>query len=277
MQPLQRPTKVSQILDRIGLRVLILALCFIWFYMLWGRPLQAIFAGLALTLLWNQVIVYGEKRTLAAREQALRRKIGGQLAVDSLMFQSALSAASNAATWISHAVPLDSFEQMKDGVLANSEGKRVYIECMRKHPGSKASRDDVLSAVRNGKAHNAEVVVLCATCSFAPDAIGYSDELTPRTRLLGRDGLIRLAGVSAPATNEQLQELGVQTRGKRFDIAAWKARILQPGKARRYLAYGLGMFLMLILTRQWIFAIPAAVCLALFIFSRRHKIGPLVL
>jgi len=245
--------------------------------MLWGKPIQAAAAGVALGLLWNQVIVYGEKRTLSTREQSLRRKIGGQLAVDSLSFQSAVSAASNAATWISHAVPLNDFEQTKDGVLADSEGKRVYIECLRKHPSSKASRDDVLSAVRNGKAHAADVVVLCSTCSFAPDAIAYSDELTPRTHLLGRNGLIRLAGVSAPATNEQLHELGARTRVKRFDVAAWKSRILQPGKAKRYCAYGLGMLLLLIITRQWVFLIPSIACIALFIFSRRHKTGPLVL
>ena len=277
MQPLQRPTKVSQTTDRIGLRVLILALCFLWFFALWGKLVQAVAAGFALTLLWNQVIVYGEKRTLAAREQSLRRKIGGQLAVDSLTFQSAQEAAANAAAWIANAVPLDDIELVKDGVLADSEGKRVYIECLRKHPASKASRDDVLSAARNGKSHDAEVVVLCSTCSFAPDAVAYSEELSPRSRLLGRDGLIRLAGVAAPATNEQLQELGARTRGKRFDIEAWKSRILQPGKARRYGAYGLGMFALLLTTRQWVYAIPAVACLALFVFSRRHRTGPLVL
>jgi len=273
MQPLERPTRMSGHIDRVGLRVIILALCFAWFYLLWGKPLQAAFAGVALALLWYQAIRYGEQRTLAARETSLRRKIGGQLAVDSLVFQTAYSAASNAANWIAGTLELEDFEQAGDGVLARSGEKRVYIECLQKHPSSKASRDDVLGAAREASALAADVCVLCSTCPFAPEAVTLAEDLNLRTRLVGRDGLITLAGTSAPATNEQLQELGRRERGNRFNINIWKDRVLQPNKARRYGLYGLGMLALLVVTRQWVYAIPAVVCLLLFYASRRRRSG----
>ncbi|MDR1569379.1 MAG: restriction endonuclease [Oscillospiraceae bacterium] len=277
MQPLERPTQISGRIDRVGLRALIFALCFAWFYLLWGKAIQAACAGAALAILWYQAIRYGEQRTLAARETSLRRKIGGQLAVDSLIFQTASNAASNAANWIAHSLPLTDFKQSGDGVIARLGERRVYIECVRKHPSSRVGRDDVLGAVREARALSVDTCVICATCAFAAEAVSLAEDLQPRTRLLGKDALIVLAGAAAPATNEQLQELGRRERGRRFNASAWKARLLQPGKARRYGAYGLGMLVMLVVTRQWVYSIPSVVCLLLFYISRRHKVGSLEL
>jgi len=274
MQPLERPTPLAGKLDYIGLRLLIFALCFTWFYLLWSRLLPALASGGALALLWCLLIHLGQKRTLAAREISLRRKVGGQLAVDSLVLQNAQSAAANVTTWLSNHLPLEMFEQVADGVLARSDEKRVYVTCLRKHPSSHAERDDVLHAVRAARTYSAEVCVVCATCAFDSDAVLLAEDLQPRTRLLGREGLMRMAGVVTPVTNEQLQELGKLQRTHRFDSAQWKARLIQPGKAKRYGAYGLGMLVMLVLTRQWAYLIPSIACLLLFFFSRRRKEKP---
>ncbi|GHU66343.1 hypothetical protein FACS1894184_04090 [Clostridia bacterium] len=273
MQPLDRPTPLSGRIDRIGLRALIIALSVGWFYLLWARPWPAVAAGAALAALWMMAIRLGEKRTLAARETSLRRRIGGQLAVDSLMLQTEVSAAANAASWLSELVPMSDFEQTGDGVIALSEGRRVYVQCIRKHSSSRAGRDDVLAAVRTAREHSIDVCVVCATCPFASEAVLLAEEMVPRTRLLGREGLIRIAGVAAPATNEQLQELGRRQRDRRFDPELWKARLLQPGKGKRYGVYGLGMLVMLIVTRHWAYIVPSAVCLLLFYLSRRQKVS----
>jgi hypothetical protein len=248
---------------------MLLALSVGWFYLLWGKPWPALSAGAALGALWMLAIHLGEKRTLAARETSLRRRIGGQLAVDSLTLQSATSAAANAATWLSGLLPLSDFEQADGGVIARSDDRRVYIQCIRKHASSRAGRDDVLGTVRAAREHGVDVCVVCATCPFASEAVLLAEEVQPRTRLLGREGLIRIAGAAAPATDEQLQELGRRQRKRRFDPSLWKARLLQPGKGKRYGLYGLGMLAMLIMTRHWAYILPSAVCLLLFYLSRR--------
>ncbi|HML46430.1 MAG TPA: hypothetical protein PKE04_06745 [Clostridia bacterium] len=277
MQPLERPTRLSGRLDRIGLRLLILILCVAWFYLLWGRLLQATLAGLALACLWYLTIRLGERRSLATREQSLRRKIGGQLAVDSLILQSAQSAASNAATWLSSCLPMQDFQQVDQGVLTNSEGKSVFIACLQKHPGARASPDDVLHAVRDARGHSADICIVCATCPFSTEAVLLAEDQQPKTRLLGRDKLIQIAGAVTPATNEQLHELGKKQNKARFNAALWKARLIQPGKAKRYGAYGLGMMAMLAVTRQWVYTIPAVACLLLFYLSRRERSRPIEL
>ncbi|MDR1599172.1 MAG: restriction endonuclease [Oscillospiraceae bacterium] len=272
MRPLDRPTPLSGWIDRIGLRVMIIALSVGWFYLLWARLWPALAAGVALAALWMLALHLGEKRTFAAREMSLRRRIGGQLAVDSLALQSATSAAANAATWISGLLPLSDFEQTGDGVIARSEDRRVYIQCVRKHQSSRAGRDDVIGAVRAAREYGVDVCVVCATCPFASEAVLFAEEIQPRTRLLGREGLVRIAGTAAPATNEQLQELGRRQRNRRFDPSLWKERLLQPGKGKRYGLYGLGMLAMLIVTRHWAYALPSAVCLLLFYMSGRRKV-----
>jgi hypothetical protein len=271
MQPLDRRTPASTWIDRVGLRLLILLLSVGWFYLLWAKLWPALLAGGALAALWMLALRLGERRTLASRETSLRRRIGGQIAVDSLVMQSAASAAANTATWLSGLLPLTDFERTADGVLARSDDRQVYIHCIRKHPTSKAGRDDILSCVRAARELSVDVCVVCATCPFAPEAVILAEDMSIRTRLLGREGLIRIAGVAAPATNEQLQELGRRQRDRRFDPNLWKERLLQSGKGKRYGLYGLGMLAMLTVTRHWAYAVPAAVCLLLFYLSRRRK------
>lgn len=277
MQPLERPTRLAGRLDRIGLRLFILILCVAWFYLLWGRLIPAVLAGLALACLWYLAIRLGERRSLVTREQSLRRKIGGQLAVDSLILQSPQSAASNVATWLSSCLPLHAFQQTEQGVLTSSEDKSVFIACLQKHSGARANPDDVLRAVRDARGLGADVCIVCATCPFSSDAVLLAEDLQPKTRLLGRDGLIGIAGTVAPATNEQLHELGKKQNKARFNAALWKARLIQPGKAKRYGAYGLGMLVMLAVTQQWVYTLPAAACLLLFYLSRRQPSRPIEL
>ncbi len=268
--PLQSPTQLAGRIDRLGLYLFTFLCCFGWFYYLMGHALPALAAGIALSVLILRTIQLGEKRTLARREATLRRRIGGEMAVDSLLLQPTASAASNVAAWLSQAIELTDFQPKAHGLLAQHETGLVWIACLQKHASSSAGCDDVLAAVRNARREGADVCIVCATSGFSQDAALMAEDLMPRTRLLGRDGLIGMAGVSAPATDEQLRTLGTRRRQK-FRRELITARILNPAKKRRYLLYGLGLSLLYLLTGQVLYAIPGIVCLLLFALCRRKK------
>ena len=83
-------------------------------------------------------------------------------------------------------------------------------------------------------------------------------------RIVSREELVALAGESAPATDEQLRRMAQGRRHRSHNPAELLRGVLAPDKARRYLWYGLGMAMLAALTRQWVYPLPAAVCLILF-------------
>lgn len=265
--PLQSPTKLAGRMDRLGLCLLVLIACFVWFYYLYGSFPAAVLSSAAMTVLILKTIRLGEKRTLHKREKALRRRIGGEMAVDSLMLQTPTSAASNAATWLSQVLTLSDFEPKPDGILATHENETVFITCVQQHASSPTGCDATLACVRNARRENADICIACSTSDFAQEAILLVEDISPKTRLLGRSGLIELAGVTAPASDEQLRALG-KRRQQKFRRELFQARILDPAKKRRYLLYGTVLSLMYLLTRQLVHLIPAMVCLILVVLCQ---------
>ena len=270
MQPLQSPTRLAGRLDRFGLLLLAFILCCGWFYYLWGSIVPALPAGIALTVLLAATARLGEQRTLARREAQLRRRICGEMAVDSLLLQPESSAVANVAAWLSGELALQEFQPRAHGMRARLGEQSVWIACLQRHAGSRATCDDVLACVRAARREKADVCIVCATCAFCADAVALSSELSPKTRLLGRSGLMDMAGAAAPATDEQLRALG-RRRRKQFRRELWQARVFEPRKARRYGAYGLGLLAMYLLLRQMVYLIPALVCLALFVVCRCRR------
>lgn len=268
--PLESPTRLAERVDRFGLYALVLLISCGWFYLLWSRLLPSLSAGTALAMMILYTVRLGEKRTLARRETALRRRIGGEMAVDSLLLQSPINAVSNIAAWLSQALALSDFTAKGHGMLARHDQDTVWIECLQRHASAPADCGEILAAVRNAREENADICIICATCDFTQQATVLSEDLTPRTRLLGRSGLIGMAGFAAPATNEQLQALG-KRRKQKFRKELLQARILDPAKKRRYAIYGIGLSLLYLVTRQILYAVPALVCLLLFAFCRRKK------
>lgn len=271
--PLQSPTRLAGRIDRLGLCLFLLIICFAWFEYLWHHVLAASLSSVAMTILILSTISLGEKRTLNKREVTLRQRIGGEMAVDSLLLQTPTSAASNTAAWLMQALTLTDFEQREDGILARYEQESVWIACIQRHASGPADCDDVLSCIRNARRENADICVVCATSNFSSSAMLLVEDITPRTRLLGRSGLIQMAGIAAPATDEQLRALGKRRRQK-FRRELLQARILDPAKKQRYLLYGIGLSLLYVFMRQLVYMIPAIVCLCLFALCRRkpkHK------
>lgn len=270
--PLETRTPLAGRLDRLGLYLVVPLLCCAYFYAVFRRIAAALPAGLALSVLVLMTIHMGEKRSLKGREEALRRRIGGEMAIESLLVQSPESATSNVIGWLCQVLALDQFEPVDNGTIAHHEMGSIFISCLQKHPSGIATVDDVLCAIRNARQHSVDIVIVCATCDFSPQAEQVAEEATPRTRLLGRSGLISMAGVAAPASDEQLRALGKRRRQK-FRHEIWKTRILDPAKKRRYLLYGVGLSLLYLASRQVIYVIPALVCLLLFGLCRRKKAG----
>ncbi|MDR0896704.1 MAG: hypothetical protein LBN04_02485 [Oscillospiraceae bacterium] len=268
--PLQSPTRLAGRIDRLGLYVLLLLGCFAWFYWLWGSVLPACASAVALSLLISRAIQLGERRTLKHREAALRRRIGGEMAVDSLLLQPAASAVSNAVSWMTQVVNLTDFQPKAHGLLAAHDAQRVWVSCLQKHAGSASGCDDVLACVRHARRESADICIVCSTSNFTPEAMQLAEDVTPRTRLMGRSGLIKMAGIAAPATDEQLRALGKRRR-QQFRRELWQARILDPAKKRRYMIYGLGLCALYLLSRQLIYLIPALVCLLLFGLCKRKR------
>lgn len=266
--PLQSPTRLAGRIDRLGLCLLLLLLCFAWFYFLWGNVLAGAVSSAAMTVLIQCTIRLGEKRTLSRREDTLRRRIGGEMAVDSLLLQTPVNAASNAAAWLMQTLTLTDFDQREDGILARYDAQSVWIACIQHHPSSPTDCDAVLACIRNARRESADICIICATSDFTQAAVVLSEDVSPRTRLLGRSGLIHMAGIAAPATDEQLRALGKRRRQK-FRRELFQARILDPAKKRRYLLYGIGLSLLYVFMRQLVYIIPAMVCLCLFALCRK--------
>ena len=271
--PLQSPTRLAGRIDRLGLCLLLLLISFAWFFFSFRAVVPAALSAVAMTVIFLQTIRLGEKRTLSRREKALRERIGGEMAVDSLLLQTPVSAASNAAAWLTQALSLSNFTPKEDGVLALYEKESVFIACIQQHASTATSYDATLACIRRARRENADICIVCSTSDFSQEAVLLVEDLSPKTRLLGRPGLIHMAGKTAPATDEQLRALGKRRRQK-FKRSLFQARILDPAKKRRYLFYGAGLSLMYLLTHQLIHLIPALVCLILVALCQRkpnHK------
>ena len=266
--PLQSPTRLAGRIDRLGLCLLLLLVSFAWFYFSFAAVIPAALSAAAMTVLILQTIRLGEKRTLFKRERELRERIGGEMAVDSLLLQTPVSAASNVAAWLTQTLSLSNFVPKEDGVLAQYEKESVFIACVQRHASAATGCDATLAAIRSARRENADICIACSTSDFSQEAVLLVEDLSPKTRLLGRSGLIHMAGMTAPATDEQLRALGKRRRQK-FKRSLFQARILDPAKKRRYLFYGAGLSLMYLLTRQLIHLIPALVCLILVALCQR--------
>lgn len=271
-RPLQRPTRLAGRLDRLGLCALTLLFSVGLFAFLWRDLLAALPAGAAFSVLLLMTLHVGAQKSLQSREMALRRKLGGEMAVDSLLLQSASSAVSNAAGWLSQALqePLSQPQPKNRGILARCGEETVWIACIQKHPCGKAGPDDVLSILRDARMENAQACVICATCAFSSEASAFCEDVSPRVRLLDRPALCALAGAAAPASNEQLRILGLRRR-KQFRSGLWKTRIVAPGKARRYAVYGLGLLALYFFLKKPAYLLSSACCLALFLCCLRKR------
>ncbi len=265
MHKYQPRAPLAEASDKL-LRVLLACLAgTAWFVYLWGLRLTAITAGVAMGgLIWLVLRQLGKKR-VQRKEAQMRQMIGGEMALSRLMMLSPRHAAFQAALWLMPKADIKMEKALPWGVLGQWKGEPVLVRLIAQHESLPINVQQVIKAVRDAHDQEVQRCILCVTAPISKEATAYVADLEMPIRIVTREELVALAGASAPATDEQLHRLAEGRRHQRRSLSDWLAEILSPGKARRYLWYGLGMAALAAVTRQWVYPIPAAICLLLYV------------
>lgn len=270
MQQYLEKTRLGGTLDSIGLRLLILVSCVLWFVFLWGVTMAALFAGIAFYLLVSLAIRLGKRKTVARREEALRQRIGGEMALEALPLTPPRQAHFQAALWLTLAHPLRLERITEDGVLCRLEKDTVLVRCINRHPSIQISAQDIIEAQRAALHHNAGRCVLCTASPLNSAARAQLGLAEPPVKIVGKERLTRLAGAAAPVTDDQLVALGARKR-RHAGIGVWLNHILAPHRSRRYFWYGIGLLLLYLITRLPYYPVPAVLCLSLALLSKLRR------
>lgn len=263
MQKYKPKTLMASVSDKVFRAMLAACAGMAWFIYLWGLTLPALTAGTALGgLLWLCARQFG-KRSTQKREKQMRRVIGGELAVDALLLESARKAAFQTALWIAPLYPVVMHKSVAWGVTGTLQERNVLIRLIAQHPSQTVTAQQVIQCLREMKEHEMDQLLLCSTAPVSKDAVLYAASCDPPVVLITREKLIDLAGICHPATDEDLRKLGRQKKTRR-SAQEWLAVILDGSRARRYLTYGLGLGILAVLTGLPGYPVPACMCLMLY-------------
>jgi len=264
MHKYQPKAPVAEAADKL-LRAMLAALAgTAWFVYLWGVQLTALTAGVAMGgLIWLAARQLGKKR-MQRKEAQMRQMIGGELALSRLMMLSPRHAAFQAALWLLPKADIHMEKALPWGVLGTWKGGRVLVRLIAQHESLPINVQQVIKAVRDAHDQEVDRCLLCVTAPVSKEAAAYAEDLEMPIRIVTREELVALAGANEPATDEQLRRMAEGRRHKGRSLASWLDEILSVGKAKRYLWYGLGMGVLAAITRQWVYPLPAAVCLLLY-------------
>lgn len=272
MEKYRQKTAFASFSDHVLRVALAVALGVGWFVYLWGLSLPAITAGLAMGgLLWLCARLFG-KKSVEKREAAMRRMLGGEMALDKLLLLPPRHAAFQAALWLTPKAPLEMHKAVDWGVLGVLNGKRALIRLIAQHKSLPITVQQIIEVVKEQRAHQAERCLLCVTAPLSREALTYAE--AKDIRVVQRDELIGLAGLCSPATDEELSQLKKRKR-KRRSVEEWTALVLSPGRAKRYFWYGAGLAVLALFTGQSFYPVPAVLCLILFAGCklRQHRVG----
>jgi hypothetical protein len=265
-QYLQR-TQLAGVFNRIGAATFIFGLSFMWFIYLWGLQPTALVAGAAFGFLLLLLLRLFNKRTVDIRQMQLRRRIGGEMAVNKLLLLNPGQAHFEVILWLSMAYPLQMEKGTEEGFIALHKNKRLFISAICRHDSEKITCSDLIRIQKASIACGADKAVACITAALNDAAKRYIETATPPVSVIDRKALARLAGIMQPATNEQLVALG-QSKKRRGSKRMWAAHILDASRSKRYLLYGLGLMLLYFLTKLKYYPVPGAALICLAILSK---------
>lgn len=228
--PFDSKNRIATALDRLALRLLLLVLCILYFYILWHSGISSLIAGIALFLLVLLFILLLERRTLTMRDHALRVRIGGAIALEELLILPTEQASQAVCSLLCESLgakPLGSSMLLYDG-------KTYLVRCAQCLPGSTAGEGDVLSAHRAKVSAKAEMCILAGTGGFSPAALRAGEWLDPPVRLISGRQLALLFGQRHPATDEEIARRARRQRSP-FTRQRILSLALSPAKQKRYL------------------------------------------
>ena len=273
LEPYLTKTRLGSRVDTLGRNVLILCAGVGWFVHLWGVNLQALAAGLAFSVLMGVCFHLGRKRTVAKRENALRRRIGGELALEEALTWPERRQHFEACLWLGQGYPGLEMERMTDhGVICRYEGQRLLTALIPCAPEEKVGCGPLIALQRHLKQEKLDRAVALLTAPAAQSTLRYAAQAQPSIRLVHREELMRLAGACHPAEDAQLAALGQRKRIK-ADHRAWARHILARHRTRRYVIYGLGLWGMYAWTGLPYYPVPATVLLCLALLTRVYPRG----
>lgn len=266
MERYLRRNRLSEALDALGMGALLYMLAAGWFIWLWGLNLPSLLAGAALGTLFWLARSQWRRRTVHRRERALRSRLGGEMLLETMLLSEAKEAHFHAAVLLAEKWPIRMLSVKEEGVLCRQGEETLLIQCIRMPADGELSAGDLLSAQRAVKRLPADKAVLCVLGKVSPKIAARAEEASVPLRIIRRDTLLTLAGQYAPATDEQLIELG--KRCKPAEHGHMLRLIFRPDKARRYHLYGMGMLIIYVLTGSRLYAVPGMACLTMAVMCR---------
>lgn len=268
----QFKTQFAARMDRWGLRTALLLLSLLWFIGLWGLTLPALLASLALWLMVCTLLRLGQSKTTAQREAALRRRLGGEIALEEILTMPRRKSHFQAVLWLSGGYPeLSMVRVSEQGVWCRYHNETLLVALIPVHPSEKTGCGPLIDLQRH--LNMSERAVALLTAPVSKEAQQYAAQAQPSIRLISRETLQRLAGACCPATDEQLARLG-KRRHQKADRQAWLRHILSPHRTRRYLYYGLGLLALYGLTRLPYYPVPGVILLCLALLSKVYRRPP---
>ena len=228
--PFDLKNPVATALDRTAVHIALLAACVAYFFVLWHSGVSSLIAGSALFILVLLSLTLLEKRTLRRRDRALRERIGGAIALDSLLMMPNAQACERVCTLLCDALEAEPL----GGARLRDAGAIWLVRCAQCLPGSSAGEGDVLSAHRARIETQAGRCALVSTGGFTPAATRASEWMDPPVRLIPGRQLALIAGRQHPATDEVIARR-VRWQRTPFSWLRIRALALSPGKLRRYL------------------------------------------
>ena len=260
MQEYLQESRFRRWMDALGFHLAAAALCVGWFIFLWGFTLPACLAGAGLTLLIVMVRQKTRDGRLKRREKNLRRRIGGELALERLLLCDPLQAHEETAALLSRDHPLVIQKITPAGALCRMGEETILIAFCPLPASAAVHAEQVLALQRDCHLLNAHRGVLCAPCALSSDACAQADN-APTVTLLPREAMIARFGRFHPATDAQLVALG--KRRKRPSVSQWLPLVLQSSRAPRYGFYGALLLGLYTLTHRWYYALPGLICVSL--------------
>lgn len=270
MERYLRRNRLSEVMDEIGLCVLLFFVGIMWFTWLWGLNAASLLAGTALGLLLWTARSQWRKRTVARREKALRSRLGAELMLEDMLMAEPKEAHFRAALLLAEKWPIIMQAVKEEGVICRQGQETLLIQCIRMPSDGELGAGDLLSAQRAVRRVKADRAVLCVLGKASAKIAARADMALVPLRIIRRETLLELAGRYAPATDEQLIELGKRKRrpqGSMADLA------FRRDKAKRYHLYGLGMLVLYIVTGVRLYAVPGMVCLTMAVLCRTRRGG----
>lgn len=272
MERYLRRNRLSEFMDGLGVCALLYLLALLWFAWLWGLNAASLLAGAALgTLMWTGRQQW-RKRNVARREKALRCRLGAELMLESMLMAEPKEAHFRAALLLAERWPITLQTAKDEGVLCRQEEESLLIQCIRMPEDGELSVGELVSAQRAVRKLGADRAVLCVLGKVPPRVAARVEDALVPLRIIRRDVLLTLAGQYAPATDEQLIELG-RRRRRPAGQGSITRLIFRRDKARRYHLYGLMMLLLYVLTGMRLYAVPGMVCLTMSVMCRWGKPG----